>query len=141
MNEKEIMELYNLNDNDIEFLSSMKIERIPSGVDRKEYGEVVCIPLDMLVGYDRICDAQNWWEAICSLHKMNTLKWIAEKKDFREYMQNTNKLNADGFPCVSEYRGKYYISDDGCHRLTVAKCIGINNVCVYVKCQCSDTMI
>lgn len=141
MNESEIMELYNLNASDMKVLSSMIIEEIPTMVDRVDMGGMVLIQLDKLVGFDRIYNVHNWWEAIMSLHKINTLKWISKKEKLAEYMQNIEQLNMDGLPCVSEYKGKYYISDDGCHRLTVAKCVGIKKAYVYVKCLCSDQMV
>ena len=58
-------------------------------------------------------------------------KYCYEVGNFTNYNQDTFDIvpmseQIDGYPSVVEYQGEYYISDNGLHRLTIAKCLGNN---------------
>ena len=41
--------------------------------------------------------------------------------------------HSDDYPSVVEYQGGYYISGNGLHRLTIAKCLGNKKARVVVQ--------
>jgi hypothetical protein len=58
----------------------------------------------------------NWLEALNGVEKMYLIDKI-----FKKLEEILNKPSGGDFPVVYEYQGKYYIGNDGKHRLTVCK--------------------
>lgn len=94
------------------------------------------IDLDKLKGWDR-ADAVgkgNWLECLDGLHKQRNFDLYKNKGKFEEFLNAIEYCNElFGLPEVIEYEGEYFISGNGKHRLTIAKCVGIKSVPVIVK--------
>ncbi len=87
------------------------------------------IDVDKVVGLNqRYEEPKNWIELLSNLHKMrNFINFNIEK--FDDFLLNA----VNDLPSVTLYNGEYYISGNGKHRLTMAKCIGYKKAKVIVS--------
>lgn len=85
------------------------------------------IRLDELVGLNR-SDAhqfENWLEVLDSLHKMRNFNEY-KKEQFEKIILDPPTI--DNTPQVIKFGNNYYIDGEGKHRLTMAKCLGLEIV-------------
>lgn len=103
-----------------------------------EYLKTEVINLADLVGLCRpeAEEFSNWIEVLDSLHKMRNFI-IYEKKSFEKILMDPPSF--DNPPQVIKIDDKLYIDGEGKHRLTIAKCLGIEKVKVDVKYVTKDT--
>lgn len=104
--------------------------------------EFFSMPLSNLLGYYRPDASQNktWVDCLSNLPKMSNFTRYTNLEDFDSFM-NCNyddKLfvaiqSGIGLPAVVQYKNNYYISGNGKHRLTIAKCIGLKTASVIMK--------
>jgi len=101
-------------------------------LEEKDFKENQIIFLDKLVGMSRWDSYQfkNWIEVLDSLHKMRNFN-IYSEKSFENLIENPPSY--DNIPQVIYYDGEFYIDGEGKHRLTIAKCLGIEKAKVGVK--------
>lgn len=77
----------------------------------------------------------SWTDCLDKLQKKSNFDKLQDVEQFRNFLLNP----ADGseLPRVIEYQGCYYIDENGRHRLTMAKCLGVEKakavVTVVVK--------
>ncbi len=112
-----------LDEDDMFRLSNMDCESICL----TKIGKPLCKSINIkdLKGYARSdIDEDNWLGGLKSLRKMYIFERFGGFESFNEVLNGKN--NVDGLPEVTEHKGEYYISGDGRHRLTIAKCIGID---------------
>ena len=98
--------------------------------NRFEENEIIL--LDRLVGLNR-CDAhqfKDWIDVLNSLHKMRNFD-IYNKGSFENIIENPPAF--DNRPQVISFNGEFYIDGEGKHRLTIAKCLGIEKAKVDIK--------
>lgn len=102
-----------------EKIKSIDKESIKSDVFRNE---IKTINTDEIVGlFDRPCDtAQNWLELLASLHKRRNFELYENRDSFEDFLIHCE----EDLPRVLKINNKYYISGNGKHRLTMAKCLG-----------------
>lgn len=89
------------------------------------------INTDKIVGLARPFGDKTWLDVLSN-------KYCHKNKNFRVFNAETfNEVllseQSDGYPTVVKYRNKYYISGNGLHRLTIAKCIGNKRAKVVVE--------
>jgi hypothetical protein len=102
--------------------------------DKADYGEAAykVIPLRDLVGINnRAYRANNWLELLFDLSKPRTFELYKSRDNFQRYINSLNEGSVT-LPDVLYVNGSYYICGDGKHRLTIAKCIGLDNVLATV---------
>ncbi|MDO0821303.1 hypothetical protein [Desulfosporosinus nitroreducens] len=112
-----------------------RIIEIPKDYDQGEYALEI-IDLDDLNGYCRIVisNIENWLEGLDDLYKFVNFDRYKGKQQFEQFLnQIENSMDTFGLPEVIELDGFYYIAGNGKHRLTIAKCVGIDKVPVLVK--------
>lgn len=137
MNSSEYYKLIDKVERNRNILENIKIKRIPNNVSETDVYIPTVIDINKLVGYDnsRHDNNENWYDAFCNLHKQNSIKYISKRIDFEKMKLNEGCFQMD-CPCVSEYKGEYYIHHGGKHRLTIAKCLGIQEMRVIITKQC-----
>ncbi|PFT25287.1 hypothetical protein COK52_06780 [Bacillus thuringiensis] len=101
-------------------------------LENKGFKEKQIICLDQLVGMNR-WDAhqfENWIDVLNSLHKMKNFD-IYTKSEFEYVIENPP--STDNIPQVISLNGEFYIDGEGKHRLTIAKCLGLEKARVDIK--------
>lgn len=75
----------------------------------------------------------NWLEALDVLvYKENNFIRYSGKEQFEKFMLNPEQWG-QWYPVVTLIDNKYYIEGDGKNRLTIAKCLGIEEALVTVR--------
>lgn len=80
------------------------------------------IDLENLVGACRNDSVENWLQALYKLHKKRNFDLFHSLEHHKNFV---NRVDSQDIPEVVEHDGKYYINSNGRHRLTIAKCLGI----------------
>lgn len=99
-------------------------------VNRFEENQIIL--LDRLVGLNR-WDAhqfKDWIDVFNSLHKMRNFD-IYYKDSFENIIKNPPAY--DNRPQVISFNKEFYIDGEGKHRLTIAKCLGMEKAKVDIK--------
>lgn len=112
----------------VDILNKLLIKEIDINCDEYER-KLDYIDINKLVGLNRRIDnVTTWLELLEKLHKMKNFENF-DLKNFKEFILKTNE---DDPPSVLEYGEEYYIDGDGKHRLTIAKCLGIEKAKVVI---------
>lgn len=90
------------------------------------------IKLDDLIGINRQDNVNNWLELLFSLHRTKNFSIYHNRDNFSRYVDSLNDNDID-LPHVLDIQGKYFIFHGGKHRLTIAKCIGLETFPVLIK--------
>jgi len=106
----------------LKYIPFPDIEYKESRIEEKQY-----IRLDKLVGLNRPDAHQfkNWLEVLDSLHKMRNFNEYNKEK-FEKIILEPPLI--DNTPQVINFENNYYIDGEGKHRLTMAKCLGLEGV-------------
>lgn len=80
------------------------------------------INLKYLVGACRNTQLTNWLDALYKLRKKRHFDLFHSSASHEVFV---NRTNWDDIPEVYDFNGEYYIHGNGLHRLTIAKCLGI----------------
>jgi len=111
--------------------SRRRIEALPFEVvslnDDFPYAIEEVIAVSSIVGIDRDDDVSNWVECLGNLHKRRHFDLFVDRSVYEKFLMPPAK-SRDDLPEVIELDGKYYISTNGKHRLTFAKCLEIAKV-------------
>lgn len=111
-------------------LKKMKVKEIPR--DGNYENSIKKISTDNIVGVARpTIWANTWWDMLLPecCHKNYIFK-LFNIDTFDEVLLNPN----EDYPTVIEInKEEYYISGDGLHRLTIAKCLGNKKAVVVVE--------
>lgn len=116
------IKLLGLSSTRVALLNSIKVEDADyNSINIKR--SCYAIDLDKLIGTTRHVGDITWLEMLERFcHKGTTFdKYTSE--GFKSFIEKNN-INVD-YPHVYKKDDKYYIVDDGLHRLTIAKCIGL----------------
>ncbi|WP_374607278.1 hypothetical protein [Thermomonas sp.] len=106
-------------------IESMEFSRV--GCEPTE-GTPACfknIDLRDLHGVNRDDDVSDWIGLLFSLHKQYFFDRYRPEA-FRNYL-NACDATTNDLPHVIECGGKYYVHTNGKHRLTIAKCVGLQS--------------
>ncbi|WP_039046298.1 hypothetical protein [Plesiomonas shigelloides] len=90
------------------------------------------IKITDLVGINRYDDVENWLELLFKLHKKRNFDTYNGREQFEKYANSLSNEN-DDCPHVLEVDNKYYIHSNGKHRLTIAKCLELDEFPVFVS--------
>ncbi|POC59561.1 hypothetical protein CRN32_04690 [Vibrio vulnificus] len=98
----------------------------------EEFSEVEAkINLSELAGINKGDNYDTWLDSLETLKKQDHFTGFTSIQDFENILVNPN--NIDELPRVILSNGKYYIDGNGRHRLTIAKCLGLDTKDVKVK--------
>ncbi|WP_155400703.1 hypothetical protein [Vibrio nigripulchritudo] len=98
----------------------------------EEFSEVEAkINLSDLAGINKESNYKTWFDSLETLKKQSHFTEFTSIQDFENILVNPNDINE--LPRVILYNGKYYIDGNGRHRLTIAKCLGLDTKDVKVK--------
>lgn len=113
-------------------IKDLKFEKID--VDDGQYSNVSfeVIPASEIVGINRQDDAGNWIECLFILHKQRNFELFSGREKYENFLLSGTKDSID-LPHVIEHGGKYYVAGNGKHRITFAKCLGIEKIPVFVS--------
>ncbi|HII4495535.1 TPA: hypothetical protein ACY4SO_000446 [Clostridium perfringens] len=122
---KERIEVLDLSDSRVKELKNEKIKSVDKELIKSDVyrNEIKTINTDEIVGlFDRPCDrVQNWLELLESLHKRRNFELYDGRNSFESFLINCEEYD---LPIVIKINNEYYISGNGKHRLTIAKCLG-----------------
>ncbi|MCS0539974.1 hypothetical protein NXY55_08180 [Aeromonas veronii] len=90
------------------------------------------IKITSLVGINRNERVDDWLELLFDLHKKNIFNNYKDRDTFINYVLGLNSTSED-LPHVLAVGNKYYIDGNGKHRLTIAKCLEIDEFPVFVS--------
>jgi|SRR5690554_1377714 len=131
---KQIYEYLKLNDEDRIRIEKLEFQKITS---RK--GEInvepVLISLKDLKGVthrDLTYNCKNWNELLANIKFKNFNRYSNSFEEMYEYLSDKSKLDTIDLPIVIKHNNEYYI-EEGMHRLTIAKCIGVKDFKVIVE--------
>ncbi len=116
----------------VDKIRGFEFERINYSNEELTIQQYQIIPLERLIGINRTDKANNWIEMLLSLHKKNNFKNFT-RDSFQEYVNSLDSDNMDLPEVVEDENGNYFISGGGKHRLTIAKCIGMEFFPVLVR--------
>lgn len=82
------------------------------------------ILVDSIEGISRppYSEVNNWFEMLGHLHKKTCFDKYSSEEQFKQFVISERK----DIPEVYEYQNKYYVHGEGKHRITIAKCLGLN---------------
>lgn len=123
--------LLDIDDSTAKKIRNMKFER--TNYDESDYGETHydVIPMDMLTGINRQDEIGDWLELLFKLHKKINFELYISRDNFISYVKNLNE-ERDDLPHVLHIDDGYVVNGNGKHRLTIAKCIGVEQFPVLV---------
>jgi len=129
--DKDRLQLLYIDDSTAMKIRKMKFER--TDYDESDHGETYydVISIDKLVGINRQDEVGNWLELLFKLHKKRHFDLFKSQDTFKSYVKDLNEA-CDDLPHVLDIGGEYVVNGNGKHRLTIAKCIGVNQFPVIV---------
>lgn len=102
-------------------------------VDDCEQPYFAIIELKNLIGSSRNEPVMDWLDQLFFLNKRVNFGHYEKNKDFEQYLLSLN-VSSDHLPHVfMNHNGNYFIGNEGKHRLTFAKCLGIERCPVAVS--------
>ncbi len=119
------LELLEIDNSASEYIQNLAFKKVYYGDD--DYGETSyeIVPIEKIVGLNnRLGNETNWLELLFSLHKQRNFELYKSHENFEKYINNLNE-ECEVLPHLLLVNREYYISGDGKHRLTIAKCIGL----------------
>ena len=129
---EEIINLLELDCGKRKDIESLLYENINIDADSDLGIEFVEINLADLVGMNRAERNSNWLDCLFKLHKHTCYKFYESREKFQLLMSSYTEDN-DEIPRVIELNDKYYIHENGKHRLTIAKCLKLAKASVLVS--------
>jgi len=111
-------------------LGKLPFEKIIYCNDNPKY-YIEKISMDKLLGINRPDNVANWMECFFNLHKNYMYDRYNDKSSFEKFLLHSS----DDLPIVVKKEGNFYIDGEGKHRLTFAKCLGIEKVLVIYYCM------
>jgi hypothetical protein len=130
----DICEYLKINEKEQEQIKAMPFTKIKAYYEEM-IEEIKIIPLAELQGVNLRELTQNAWNWFSQLENLRFVKIKNYSRSFEEmykFLNEDSLLQADDLPIVIKYNNKYFI-EEGLHRLTIAKCIGIREFKVVVK--------
>lgn len=131
---KDINEYLKLNNEDRMRIGNLEFKKISSRKG-KISAEPIIISLNDLKGVthrDLSYNCENWNELLANIKFKNFSKNSNSFEEMYEYLSDKSKLDTMDLPIVIKYNNEYYI-EEGMHRLTIAKCIGVKDFQVIIE--------
>lgn len=127
------IDLLNLPNARVSELNSIKIEDADFNLEKISKRYYKLIDLNDLAGTTRNIKGLTWIEVLGEFcNKPITIENFIDKENYRIFIESTNPLN--DYPEVLKKEGKYYVAGNGLHRLTIAKCLGLERaLCVVCE--------
>lgn len=119
------VEILGLNEQRVNELKKTIVEQFPlSNCENKKMSKSLkLIDTDKIVGLARpVWGETSWLEILDNKYCHKDINF--EEFEIDMFDDVLMKVTQDGYPSVIEYKNKYYISGNGLHRLSIAKCIG-----------------
>ncbi|HAS6267901.1 MULTISPECIES: hypothetical protein [Vibrio harveyi group] len=88
------------------------------------------IDLNKIMGMANESDFGSWKVSLDKAQKGSNFDRYTTASDFENFIKNST--NTAELPVVIEFEGSYYISENGRHRITIAKCLGLKEIKVKV---------
>lgn len=131
INLEERIKILGLSDERVQELKSMPVKEIIYNSDGNYQNTLEIIDTDRIVGLARCFWDNNWLDVLSE-------KYCHKVRNFTRYDADTFDIvlqceHSDDYPSVIECQGEYYISGNGLHRLTMAKCLGNRKAKVVVQ--------
>jgi len=127
---QERLKILQISEEALPALRNLVFEKID--VDDADYpvSTIVVLPVSRIVGLNRQDPVQNWLECLGKLHRKRNFELFTDRETFERFL--LNEAYPDELPHVIDHDGKYYVSTNGKHRITFAKCLGIERLRVRV---------
>lgn len=125
----EVIEYLELSEEQIKLLRSIELKHECLGVKNTNAGKITEIDVEFIVGLN--CrngdkDIDNWYDMLMSLHKQTCYAQNKSVGELKAYIEN---MGIHDLPEVIQTKsGDIFIDGGGKHRLTIAKCLGVNKV-------------
>lgn len=131
INLDERIKILGLSDERVQELKNMPVKEIIYNSDGNYQNTLEIIDTDKIVGLARGFWDNNWLDVLSE-------KYCHKVRNFTSYNPDTFDRvlqcdNSTDYPSVVEFQGEYYISGNGLHRLTMAKCLGNRQAKVVVQ--------
>lgn len=131
INLEERIKILGLSKERVEELRNMPVKEVQYNSDGNYQNVLDVIDTDKIVGLARCFWDNNWLDVLSE-------KYCHKVRNFTMYDADTFDMvlqceHSDDYPSVVEYQGEYYISGNGLHRLTIAKCLGNKKARVVVQ--------
>lgn len=119
------IKLLNLSEKRVAELKEMKYKYCCLNLNDCGNTKIEFIKLENLVGSCRPNMRHTWYGNLEDLHKMVNFERFLNKENFEIYLKN---MSEEDLPDVIEFQDEYYINGNGRHRLTIAKCVGVERI-------------
>ncbi len=113
-------------------IEGLRFEKIDVNEEAYSCTKFAVIPVAEIIGINRQDNVKNWIECLFNLHKQRIFDEYSGREQYEEFLLGGEQSRND-LPHVIEYKGKYYVAANGKHRITLAKCLGIQKVPVLVS--------
>lgn len=109
-------------------IENEKYSEVSIVADQSKNPKFKIVSMKNVIGINRNESANSWIELLFKLHKNRIFNLI--EKDFSSFERYVNSINRDteDKPVLIEVDDSYYIDDEGKHRLTIAKCLGLESI-------------
>ncbi|WP_139329067.1 hypothetical protein [Aeromonas hydrophila] len=129
---EERLELLSIDANKQERIKKLLFKHVDHDDENRSPVVFKKIKLVDLVGINRAVPVDNWLDLLLHLHKKKNFDEFKGQDEFNKYVSSLNSGNGD-CPHVLEVDNKYYIDGNGKHRLTIAKCLEMDEFPVFVS--------
>ncbi len=99
-------------------------------IDESHIGTEITIDISDLVGINKEDNFESWFDSLETLKKQDHFTNFSVNSAFEDILTNPNNLAE--LPRVIAVGDKYYVSGNGRHRLTIAKCLGLRTKSIKV---------
>lgn len=128
---EEKISILGLSEQRVNELKEMPVREISYNSDTQYQNDLKIINVDEIVGLARPFYDNNWLDVLSDKYCHKVSNFTNFNKDTFDMVLQCEQI--DDYPSVVEEQGGYYISVDGLHRLTIAKCLGNKKAKVIVQ--------
>jgi hypothetical protein len=88
------------------------------------------VELSKITGVNREERAGNWLASLMSLHKQYNFDRFAGRDNFQKFLLDSASMD---LPHLIAHGDGYLVGQNGKHRVTIAKCLGLNKIAALVS--------
>ncbi|WP_346209203.1 hypothetical protein [Aeromonas salmonicida] len=129
---KERLDLLLIDSDKQERIKGLLFEKVNYDDSNRSPSYFKTIKLADLAGINRTDSVDDWLALLFKLHKKINFEKYKDQDEFNKYVSSLSSGNED-CPHVLEVNNKYYIDGNGKHRLTIAKCLEMDEFPVFVS--------
>ncbi|EGR0068424.1 hypothetical protein DMJ26_23230 [Vibrio parahaemolyticus] len=126
-NLQEKLDLLGVTESDIDSIpySDLALEVVPGSTFN-----IQNVDLNKIMGMANESEYGSWKVSLDKAQRGSNFDKYTTAGDFEDFIKNST--DHEELPVVIEFNGNYYISENGRQRITIAKCLGLNEIKVKV---------